>query len=76
MDIIEFIFLDNFDNICYVCIQLNNKIKYLQIKHFKNKNKNSLLTFFKYSINKFKYKNNKYICIRINNNNKYINKVF
>ncbi len=68
--------LDNFDNICYICIWLNNKIKCLQIEYFKNKNKTNLLTFFKYYIDKFKYKDNKYICIHINNNNKYINRVF
>ncbi len=69
-------FLDNFDNICYICIWLNNKIKYLRIKYFKNKNKINLLIFFKYYIDKFKYKNNKYTCICVNNNNKYINRVF
>ena len=46
----------------------------MQIKYLKNKIKISLLTFFKYYIDKFKYKNNKNICICINNNNKYIDK--
>ncbi len=72
----EFIFLDSFDSICYICIWLNNKIKYLQIEYSKNKNKTSLLSFFEYYIDKFEYKNNKYICICIDNNNKYIYRVF
>jgi len=69
-------FLDDFDSICYVCIRLNNKIKRLRIKYFKNKNKVSLLVFFKRYIDEFEYKNNKYICIRINNDNKYISEIF
>jgi len=48
----------------------------LQIRYLKNKNKINLLTFFKYYIDKFKYKDNNYICICVNNNNKYINRIF
>ncbi len=35
-----------------------------------------MLTFFKYYIDKFEYRDNKYTRIRVNNSNKYINKVF
>jgi len=35
-----------------------------------------LLIFFKYYIDKFKYKNNKYICIYVYNKNKYIDRIF
>ncbi len=68
-------FLDEFDSICYVCTWLNNKIKRLQIKCLKNKNKVSLLVFFKRYINEFKYRDSKCICICVNNKNKYINRV-
>jgi len=35
--------VDKFDNTCYVYTWLDNKIKFLQIKCFKDKNKSSLL---------------------------------
>ena len=69
-------FLDKFDGIRYVYTWLNNKIKRLRVKCFKNKNKVSLLVFFKRYIGKFEHKYSKCIRIRINNKSKYINKVF
>ena len=69
-------FVNEFDNIRYVCIWLNNKTKRLRVKCLKNKNKINLFVLFKRYIDEFEHRDSKYICICIDNDDKYMKKVF